>query len=166
MLKMPTYVMDVDVNENSDSTSYGATIWQIVGNPYMVINLADHTKKREDKEYDELQLTVVHELFHAVQRLYVFKGRANYGFDEMSAQALEADAFEYMRANDQITTDKHLKNMKVLRYFAIPLDSYSSTYPEGTVGGVFKEGKAATASVLVANTFALVLLCIFPFSSG
>ncbi|MBP5608785.1 MAG: hypothetical protein J6X66_11055 [Lachnospiraceae bacterium] len=143
MLKMPDYVTEVDVADTPNSDSAGATITPIIGNPYMVIYMADHTTNREAKEYDDLKLTIAHELFHAVQRLYVIKARANYGFDEMSAQALEADAFDCMYDKGMITTKTgHLNNMNKLHYFAIPLDSYSTTYPEGSVGKGDNDTKA------------------------
>ncbi len=106
----------------------------ILANPALVISMASIADK-EPKSYDELLLTMVHELFHIVERQYVMSIRANYGFDEMLAQSVEYDAYNYFLANKTIsTTDGHLENLAKVQYYGIPLDEYYAIYPEGVFG--------------------------------
>ena len=126
---MPTYVMDVHLSDKRDAGEDGHVTVQFYGNPYMVLFL-DRVANGDDKDYDEILLTITHELFHAVQRLYLSQLRCNYGYDETLAQVVEYDAYNYFYDKGVITTTDHLENMKDITVFAIPLDKYYAAYQE------------------------------------
>ncbi|MCR5673810.1 MAG: zinc ribbon domain-containing protein [Lachnospiraceae bacterium] len=140
-LKVPTDVTQVHLSYESTGSS-GTSAKPTVGNSYMVLYLPQF-KSGSETAYDDLFLTITHELFHSVQREYVSKPMSNVGFDEMSAMALEWDAFlDYSGKTDPDTgkryitsgKDKLLKNLNATECFAIPLDDYSYDYPEGHIG--------------------------------
>ncbi|MBR4719325.1 MAG: hypothetical protein IKP31_03660 [Lachnospiraceae bacterium] len=133
-VKMPHYVMDVHLSEKANE-NYGQVIVKEIGNPYMIIyydSLSDGTAG----SYEQLLLTICHELFHAVQREYVSARLCNLGYDEMCAQMLEWDAYRYFHDNHIISGSEEasLVNLKSCSNFAIPLNEYAVTYPEGTLG--------------------------------
>ncbi|MBQ1411194.1 MAG: hypothetical protein IIY94_07970 [Oscillospiraceae bacterium] len=134
--KMPTYVMEVHLSAKNRTDSYGATVTPFIGHPYLMLYM-EWIGSGTKASYDGFLLTIVHELFHAIERGYVLYSRANYGFDEMLAQCVEWDACEYFTEEGTITTPKEtlLSNLVDTHYFAIPLDSYSTSYPEGKIGG-------------------------------
>ena len=125
-----------DKDGNKENGTSGVTTKPWLSNPYMVI-YANQLTGESDNQYDELLLTIVHELFHAVQRVYVSGIRANYTFDEATAQLVEWEAFDYFKTDGTIITPNdanHLKNAKQCQYFAVPLNGYSTTWPEGGIG--------------------------------
>ncbi len=133
-VKMPHYIMDVHLSEKTNE-NYGQVIVKEIGNPYMIIyydSLADGTTG----SYEQLLLTICHELFHAVQREYVSARVCNLGYDEMCAQMLEWDAYRYFYDNHIISGSEEasLVNLKSCSNFAIPLNEYAVTYPEGSLG--------------------------------
>ena len=136
-VSIPTYTMEVHITDSRTADAEGEVLVSHLYRPYMVLNPYE-TAEGTDSKYDELLLTICHEMFHAVQRYYVSAYRCNAGFDEMSAQLLEYDAFKYFSSltKDGITSpeSEHLKNMKHPWYFAIPLDAEYTKYPEGTIG--------------------------------
>ncbi|MBP5654795.1 MAG: hypothetical protein J6X33_04720 [Clostridiales bacterium] len=116
--------------------SIGDIKWEdlnILGNPALVISM-DKVADRSQSDYDELLLTMCHELFHICQREYVMSIRANYCFDEMTAQSVEVDAYNYFLGNHTIQTTDHLDNLGKCQYYAVPLDSFMAGYPEGFIG--------------------------------
>lgn len=131
-----TYVMEVQLSAQYSTSSYGAMVAPYLGHPYLLIYM-ERVGAGTKRGYDGLLLTLVHEMFHAVQRSYVMDSRANYAFDEMSAQVVEWAACEYFSGEGVISTSKDvlLENLRNAKYFAIPLDSYSTSYPEGKLSG-------------------------------
>ena len=130
------------VNNASSVVAMGVTetignmSWEdlnILGNPALVISM-EKVADRSESDYDELLLTMCHELFHICQREYVMSIRANYCFDEMTAQSVEVDAYNYFRGNNTIKTTNHLENLFKYQYYAVPLDSYYAGYKEGSIG--------------------------------
>ena len=107
--------------------------FNILGNAALVISV-EKIATQDRTHLDELLLTMCHELFHICQREYVMSIRANYCFDEMTAQSVEVDAFNYFFANGTIETSQHLSNLKAYQFYAIPLDEYFAVYTEGTLG--------------------------------
>lgn len=139
-LKMPKYKLRLELS-GENRGSYGVTITPYWGNPYLVIfmeMLGGGTKQ----SYDQLLLTMCHEMFHAIQRGYVMDSRANYKFDELSAMALEMEAYDHFVETGDITSGKEesLSNLTDAYYFALPLDSFSTTYPEGKLSASDKAG--------------------------
>ena len=132
-LKMPSYVMEIHLSDAKDGTSAGVTNFPLVGNPYVVVYM-HKIASGSDTSYDDLTLTLVHELFHAVEREYVNRFTCNYAFDEMLAQTIEWDAYNYFCKDPGFTRDGHDENLKNYYYFAVCLDEYSTTYPEGQIG--------------------------------
>ena len=132
--KMPDDIVRIELSD-SDKPAYGVTVssYTFTRNPYMVLYLrkfADGSKLSQEK----LLLTLVHELFHIIQRGYKSAYTANYKFDEASAQAVEWDAYDLFYEQGKITNslDDCLENLEHIEYFAIPLDDFSvNAYPEG-----------------------------------
>ena len=145
-VSVPTYKMDIHLAEKVNK-NYGVTNYR-VGNPYMVVYM-NKVANGKKEQYDEMLLTITHEYFHACQREYVSNLRANFGFDETSAMAVEADAYEYFTDNGDINSTAHLGNMRNSQYFAVPLDSYSTVYPEGKIGGNDKTAVAYPRAPLI-----------------
>ena len=134
-VKMPKYQLRIDLSGETRG-SYGVTIPKYKGNPYIVIfmeMLGSGTKLA----YDRLLCTLCHEMFHVVQRGFAWDSMANYKFDEMSAQDVEEMAFDYFQKaeTDPITSSKEavMENLMDKWYFALPLNDFSTTYPEGTI---------------------------------
>lgn len=134
-LRMPTYQFRIELS-GEDKGAYGATLTPALSNPYMVISMA-YLGRGDKLTYDRLLCTVCHELFHAVQRCYVSKMLATYKFDEMSAQDLECMAYDHFKEapDDPITSKREsvLENLSDAYWFAVPLDSFKTSYPEGTL---------------------------------
>lgn len=132
-VKMPDYVMDIHLTDEKGSDA-GQVQPLLLGNPYMILFLTS-VSDDDQKEYDDLLLTMTHELFHACQRMYVSWMKCNLGFDETQAMMLEWDAFDYFYDNGTIKTETgHLENLKAIENFAVPLDDYITKYPEGEIG--------------------------------
>ena len=125
-VNMPTYNVRIELSTTTELGVHGANVVPIIGNPYIVLNMND-IREGDAKSYQEMQLTLTHELFHVSQRLYVSKLRANVKFDELLAQMVEDDAAEYFYG---LTTDQRKTSSNHRRFFAIPLDSKDVTYPE------------------------------------
>ncbi len=132
--KLPDYVVRLELSD-AERPAYGVTVssYTFTRNPYVVLYLrkfADGSKLSEEK----LLLTLVHELFHVIQRGYKSPYTANYKFDEASAQAVEWEAYDYFSEKGTVTNSLEdcLDNLEPLKYFAIPLDKLKvSAYPEG-----------------------------------
>ena len=107
--------------------------FNILGNSALVISM-DKVADGDKNRLDELLLTMCHEMFHICQREYVMSIRANYCFDEMTAQSVEVDAYNYFMGNRTIETTRHLTNLAACQYYAVPLDSYYTVYEEGLIG--------------------------------
>lgn len=165
-LQVPVYVIQVQLIPKIEGASaYATTNQPNLGNPYVVVDMSK-VKDGGDTANDELLLTLTHELFHAVQRLYILKARSNFGFEECSAMALEWDAFEDYSKKENPETHKkyvttgvgsHLENLKDVNFYAIPLDEYKADYPEGTIGYAMTSrenlGKRADVSYPKASFF-------------
>lgn len=139
-LKMPKYKLRIELS-GENRGSYGVTITPYWGNPYLVVfmeMLGGGTKQN----YDQLLLTMCHEMFHAIQRGYVMDSRANYKFDELSAMALEMEAYDHFAGEGDITSGREecLSNLTDAYNFALPLDDFSTTYPEGKLSASDKAG--------------------------
>ncbi|MBQ6364134.1 MAG: zinc ribbon domain-containing protein, partial [Lachnospiraceae bacterium] len=132
--ELPDYVVRLELSD-AERPAYGVTVssYTFTRNPYVVLYLrkfADGSKLSEEK----LLLTLVHELFHVIQRGYKSPYTANYKFDEASAQAVEWEAYDYFSEKGTVTNSLEdcLDNLEPLKYFAIPLDKLKvSAYPEG-----------------------------------
>ena len=148
-LNMPKYQFRIELS-GEDKGAYGATQAPVLGNPYMVISMA-YLGRGDSLTYDRLLCTVCHELFHAVQRVYVSNFVATYKFDEMSAQDVEEMAFDHFSGAEvnPITSSKEdvLENLTDAYWFAVPINDFKTTYPEGTISG---SGDQASASYPVA----------------
>lgn len=105
-------------------------------NPYVNVNLS--TLETGSKwEFDEMQLTLAHELFHVCQFRYNGAAHANVKFYEAMAQLLEEDAYRYFRSHknvtgeDNVVTTEHgLENGRHYHYYAIPFNDKKVTYYE------------------------------------
>ena len=159
-VSLPAYPMYVEITDdaverdedgNKAKGTFGVTTKPWLSNPYMVI-YANVITGESDSQYDELLLTIVHELFHAVQRLYVSGVLANYTFDEVTAQVVEWEAFEYFKTDGTIlkpNDSNHLKNAKQCHLFAVPLNGSSVTWPEGGIGiGYVDDGNKIDTAML------------------
>lgn len=85
--------------------------------------------------YDEMQLSLTHELFHVCQMRYNGAAHANLRFYEAMAQLVEESAQEYFKSHWKvtmddyiITTDHPLENGYAYHYYAMPFDKTSVTY--------------------------------------
>ena len=132
--KMPDHIVRIELSDD-DVKAYGVTVpsYTFTRNPYMVLFLkkyADGSKLDQEK----LLLTLVHELFHVIQRGYKSPYTADYKFDEVSAQVVEWEAYDWFYEQGKIVNDLDscLDNLEHLECFAIPLDKFSvKAYPEG-----------------------------------
>ncbi len=135
-LRMPNYKFRLELS--SMDKAYGATQTPILGNPYMVISMAQ-IGRGSRLAYDRLLLTVCHELFHAVQRVYVSYALGTYKFDEMTAQDLEGIAYDHFREaeDNPITSSREaaLENLREAYWLAVPLNDFDTSYPEGKLNG-------------------------------
>lgn len=133
--RMPSYVVRIELVKNAPAN--GVTISPFLGHPYCIIRYTG-----EDKPI--LLLTITHELYHACQRTWVWKTKANDDFDEALAQAVETDAYIYFHDktgelkfdNDYSKGEdpkyKALDNYYARNAFAVEMDSSDSTsYPDG-----------------------------------
>ena len=156
-VKMYHDVLHVHLSEKKNQ-NYGQLIIPEIGDPYMVIYF-DAIADGDDKSYKKLLLTLCHELFHASQREYVSVYRCNLGFDEMSAQMLEWDAYKHFVKEGTIpreyTEREMLENMNGIWTFSIPLDEFYTKYPEGTVG--VKNGSEISQSYYPRARFLMYL---------
>ncbi|MCR5008575.1 MAG: zinc ribbon domain-containing protein [Oribacterium sp.] len=134
-VKMPKYQLRIELS-GTNRGSYGVTITPYTGHPYIVIYM-DRLGSGTALAYDSLLCTLCHEMFHVVQRLYAWDSMANYKFDEMSAQDVEEIAFDYFSnaETDPIISSKDavLDNLRDAWYFALPLNDFSTSYPEGKI---------------------------------
>ena len=150
--KLPDYVVRLELSDKV-RPAYGVTVssYTFTRNPYIVLYLrkfADGSKLSEEK----LLLTLVHELFHVIQRGYKSPYTANYKFDEASAQTVEWEAYDYFHDKGTIVndSDKCMDNLEHLKYFAIPLDKLKvSDYPEGPF--ILGESDSADRSYPIAH---------------
>jgi hypothetical protein len=135
-LRMPKYKFRLELS--SMDKAYGATQTPILGNPYMVISMTQ-IGRGSKLAYDRLLLTVCHELFHAVQRVYVSYALGTYKFDEMTAQDLEGIAYDHFREaeDNPITSSREaaLENLREAYWLAVPLNDFDTSYPEGKLNG-------------------------------
>lgn len=135
-VKLPSYIIRLEISD-ADRPAYGVTVnsYTFTRNHYMVLFL----KKFENgsiQSKEMLLLTLVHELFHMVQREYKSPYTASYKFDEASAQTVEAEAYDYFHEKGTITNNREalLENLAAIDFFAIPMDKLSTgAYPEGEV---------------------------------
>ena len=137
-VQIPTYVMDVELSNNMKEG--GVTVSPFIGHPYCVFNVKKVIEidngYNMQSAYDEFLLTIVHEFMHASQRTYKWSSYASFKLDEMIAQLVEEDAYHYFTdtydGEYKITTKEgHLKNLKALQFYALPLDGFSSTFADG-----------------------------------
>ena len=148
-VKLPSwYKLRIELS-GEERTSYGVTLSPYLGHPYIVIfmgMLGSGTKLT----YDRLLCTLCHEMFHISQRKYAWDTMANYKFDEMSAQDVEGMACDYFKSKKIIVSNKDqiLTNLTDAWYFALPLNDFSTTYPEGKIS--VSGSKKADASYPVA----------------
>ncbi len=144
--KWPDDVVRLELSD-ANLNAYGVTVnsYTFTRNPYTVLyvrKFADGSRLLSDC----LLLTLVHELFHIVQREYKSPYTSNYKFDEVTAQVVEWEAFDYFSENGTVVNSKTdcLDNLELLEYFAIPLDKTSvDPYPDGTL----KVDKAGAADL-------------------
>ncbi|MCR4644721.1 MAG: hypothetical protein K5695_04845 [Oscillospiraceae bacterium] len=122
----PSDLVRLELSATTDAGVNAVTIAPFIGNPYVVLNML-WVKEGKEEQYNELLLTMVHELFHISQRTYVYKSRANDKFDELLAQMVEDDAAMYFF--HQTPYDRKT-NSKQWQFYELPLDSKSVTYPE------------------------------------
>ncbi len=136
-VKMPSDVVRIELSD-SNKPAYGVTVTSydtFLRDHYLVLYLrkfADGSTLSSEK----LLLTIVHELFHIVQRGYKSWYTSNYKFDEASAQAVEWEAYDYFHEKGTISHSLKdcLENIEAVEYFAIPLDdSKTGAYPEGAL---------------------------------
>ena len=136
-LRMPKYQFRIELS-GEDKGAYGATQTPILGYPYMVISMK-YLGRGDRLTYDRLLCTVCHELFHAIQRVYVSNALATYKFDEMSAQDLECMAFDHFSEaeTEPITSRREdvLDNLTDVYRFAVPINDFNTSYPEGSIKG-------------------------------
>ena len=148
-LRMPKYKFRIELS-GDDVGAYGATQTPILGNPYMVLSMS-YLGRGDQLTYDRLLCTVAHEMFHAVQRVYVSNALGTYKFDEMTAMDVEGMAYDHFKEAEvnPILSSREavLDNLTDAYYFAIPLDDFKTSYPEGTISG---SGDKASASYPVA----------------
>ncbi len=136
-VKLPTDVIRVEIS-GKDRPAYGATIKSydtIFRNHYIVLYALKFAAATQ-LDIEKLTLTMVHELFHIVQREYKSVYTANYAYDEMTAQVVEWEAFDYFTENGTLTNDKEtlMDNLERVEFFAIPLDKLSvKAYPDGAL---------------------------------
>ena len=147
---MPEYKLRIELSGESKG-SYGVTVTPTFGHAYIVVYM-DKLATGTTLAYDSLLCTLCHEMFHVVQRGYAWDSMANYKFDEMSAQDVEEMAYDYFSKaeTDPITSSKSavLENLTDAWYFALPLDDFSTTYPEGNIS--VSGDKKADASYPIA----------------
>ena len=146
---MPSwYKLRIELS-GEERTSYGVTLSPYLGHPYIVIFMG-MLGSGTSLTYDRLLCTLCHEMFHISQRKYAWDTMANYKFDEMSAQDVEGMACDYFKTKKIIVSDKDqiLTNLADAWYFALPLNDFSTTYPEGKIS--VSGSKKADASYPVA----------------
>ncbi|MBQ7569263.1 zinc-ribbon domain-containing protein [bacterium] len=110
-VKMPSYDVCFYLKKGLGQ-ALGFQVSTFFRNPYIEINLLPSLKSTVQsggKDWDNLLLTITHELFHICQEEYHFCiGVNSKKFDEMVTVVLEADAFAYYRKNKIITTTPEL----------------------------------------------------------
>ncbi|MBR1857524.1 MAG: zinc ribbon domain-containing protein, partial [Oribacterium sp.] len=133
--RLTNYLLRIELTGSSGS-AYAGTITPYTGHPFILIYM-ERLGSGTALAYDNLLCTLCHEIFHVVQRGYAWDSMANYKFDEMSAQDVEEMAFDYFSnvETDPITSNKEtiLENLRNAWYFALPLNDFSTTYPEGKI---------------------------------
>ncbi|WP_029199613.1 zinc ribbon domain-containing protein [Oribacterium sp. NK2B42] len=148
-VKLPSwYKLRIELS-GEERTSYGVTLSPYLGHPYIVIFMG-MLGSGTSLTYDRLLCTLCHEMFHISQRKYAWDTMANYKFDEMSAQDVEGMACDYFKTKKIIVSNKDqiLTNLTDAWYFALPLNDFSTTYPEGKIS--VSGSKKADASYPVA----------------
>ncbi|MBP0972965.1 MAG: hypothetical protein J5851_03555 [Oscillospiraceae bacterium] len=131
MVRVPTYVVRIELTSPKEQGAEGITISPTFGHPYVVIPIY---KLGSAEDNDHMLLILTHELFHVSQRVYVFKTRANDKFDEMVAQSVEFDAFKYYDRKGVLNTteEDHFLSARDVNDYALELNAYKTKYPEGT----------------------------------
>lgn len=126
MVKMPKYCVDIYLKTGLDDLAYQVT--KFVGDPHIDVNVTPElvrTAETGGEIWDNLLLTMTHELFHVCQANYNLKHVAeSITFDEMAAALLESDAFEYYKKSGKITTEPErlLKEPAYLEMLYYPME--------------------------------------------
>lgn len=124
-VKMPGYTVCFYLKK--DLGALGYQVPSLTRNPYIEINVLDSLKdtaRSGGEQWDNLLLTVTHELFHICQEEYhCFIGANSKKFDEMAAVLLEADARDYYKSKKIITTNPESLIDSTFEYsFRYPMD--------------------------------------------
>ena len=124
-VKMPGYTVCFYLKKGLSALGYqNSTLFR---NPYIEIKIQSDMIKSAQKggeQWDNLLLTVTHELFHICQEEYHFRyGVSSKKFDEMVTVVLEADARDYYKGKRIITTNpESLIEGTFEKYFYFPMD--------------------------------------------
>ncbi|MBQ7569262.1 zinc-ribbon domain-containing protein [bacterium] len=124
-VKMPSYTVCFYLKKNLGVLGYQTST--LLRNPYIEINIQQDLKDTAQsggEKWDNLLLTITHELFHICQEEYHFSyGVNSKKFDEMVTVLLEADALEYYKRTKIITTTPELTSDGPYEYlFQYPMD--------------------------------------------
>lgn len=149
-VKMPTFQVDFLIkkktgkkgeDDNEGGTATGKNFYY----PYIEIMFseADSAKLRltdpgSKLYWDNMLLTISHELFHICQENYRLTSWTDSNrFDEMTALVLESDAKEYYQIYDIITTDPKLTNSRYEVSLVCPIDADPTGYKENAKKSAF-----------------------------
>ncbi|MBR1674665.1 MAG: hypothetical protein IJ703_06885 [Eubacterium sp.] len=128
-VKLPKYVMDVKLSAYVAEDAKGVTVAGILKQAYMYVNTS-YLASNPIGAYDDLLLTITHEYFHACQRRYKCSRLSNLKFDEATANMVEEDCREYYDSKGYLSHRPGIENGNHWEMYALPLDSYSVTYPD------------------------------------
>ncbi len=153
---MPTYKTRIELQSQLDAN--GVTIKQVFGNPYIILNISS------EQYLGTLPLTVAHEFFHVCQRTYVGNYGVDFKFDEVSAMAVEAEAYDYYTeaGTFRMNREEALDNLTEYQHYAIPLGrDWSSAFSKVDPEVKFVDGTTFTgdytSSCYALGTFFLYL---------
>ena len=128
-VKLPKYVMDVKLSAYVAEDAKGVTVAGILKQAYMYVNTS-YLANNPTGAYDDLLLTITHEYFHACQRRYKCSRLSNLKFDEATANMVEEDCRDYYDGKGYLSHRPGIENGNHWEMYALPLDSYSVTYPD------------------------------------
>ncbi len=127
LVLMPTHRVQFRLI-TGDGKNFGAAVQSILRDSYINVDITRAWEMLEDtpeaKElWDNLLLTLTHELFHLCQERYHTRWWTDSNrFDEMVALVLESDAKEWYKEQGIITTDPALTENGYWEYFVYSID--------------------------------------------
>ncbi|HAG68996.1 MAG TPA: hypothetical protein DCL38_03370 [Lachnospiraceae bacterium] len=122
VLDMPTYVVDIIITPTISENA--VTAKETAKEKYYISLNLDKFSDESKNSYDNVLVTLTHELYHVHQRLYKTQKLQNLRWDEATAQFLENDAIRYFKDKGIIAKDFEdiEKNWAAYEYYAVAFD--------------------------------------------